>query len=151
MIANFNVENVFVIIMKNKLHQFETLSFSVLKKVMMIAMISITIAIISFFQGIFLDVKDNSVLIIVLQMIMLNYFNYKLYIKTRYSSKFDRAYTILNSDEFKSIYVNNEELFEIIQTISNSIGKYECFNSILMCEYFQILICAIITISLFFL
>lgn len=151
MIANFNVENVFVIVMKDRLHKFEKLSFSVLKKIIIIAMVTISIAIISFFQGIFLDVKDNSVIIVVLSMMAINYFNYKFYVKTRETSKFSRAYIILNSDEFKSIYVNNEELFDIIQSISNSIGKCECFNSILKYETIQILICAIITISLFFL
>lgn len=150
MIANFNVENAYVIILKDKLYNFEALSFLVLKKIIITAMISIFIAVISFFQGIFLDTRDSGILIIFFQMIMIDYFNFKLYTKIRYASKFDRAYQILNSDEFESIYVNNEELFSVIQLISNSIGQYQCLMNIIKCEFIFIIICAIITLSLFF-
>jgi len=120
MMADFNKDNQFVIIMRNEQNILYTQSINMTKKFILSVILYITISIFSIITNIYwLPICVLSIL-----NIIFNIFEWRIILTV---SSLNKVNNIIYSDEFSSTFVNNEDIFNLIRLMNDAKGRLSSY------------------------
>lgn len=129
--TSFNFDNPMVIIMKKRLADVDRLVLDNMKRCIFHFLLTIVI-------GLFYIINHLSIDLCIMYftfMSIINYYNISKFIAIKKLSRFDDGISIIRGDYKNKIYVNNEEIMDIIQKANQAIGAYMAMKSVYHAEF----------------